>query len=296
MKKYFLLLMLFVLLPISVYADDDIYEINDVDPNTTYNVLNAAFLMEQMYYDGEYNEDLLDSALDGLPMLLLLDDGNVYNYTPSGLRINYYGTAGYGTSVYYAYANTDNLPSNVLDNNNVIGSIYLTIRGNSIDSTYKMSYGETSLIKAKDESVSFNINDISYDYDGEVMYEWIREKDGEYIDLVDDGRYVLDDYSLTISNLNYEDEGDYYLASLLISEEGEMQYYISKPFTLNVTPKLKGDMNKNDKIDLADIIMLLRKYLNGDATEEEVHIGDMDENGSIGLGDIIALLRLYLSN
>lgn len=296
MKKYVLFLMLFILLPISVYADDDIKDVDDIDPNTTYNVLNAAFLMEQVYYDGEYNKELLESALDGLPMLLLLDDENVYTYTPSGVRINYYGTAGSGTSVYYAYPKTDNLPSNIIDNSNVISSKYLTIKGNSVDSTYKMKYGETSLVKKKGESASFSINDILYDYDGEVVFEWVREKDGEYIDLVDDGRYTLDDYSLTISNLNYEDEGNYYLAALLMSEEGELQYYISKPFTLGVTPTLKGDMNKNDKIDLADIIILLRTYLNDNATEEDLKIGDMDENGSIGLNDIITLLRTYLSS
>ena len=53
-------------------------------------------------------------------------------------------------------------------------------------------------------------------------------------------------------------------------------------------------MNKNGKIDLSDVITLLRKYLNDDATEEEVEIGDMDENENIGLKDIIILLRTYL--
>ena len=57
---------------------------------------------------------------------------------------------------------------------------------------------------------------------------------------------------------------------------------------------LKGDMNKNGKIDLADVILLLRRYLGDDATEEELRIGDMDENGSLGLNDIIELLRTYL--
>ena len=56
----------------------------------------------------------------------------------------------------------------------------------------------------------------------------------------------------------------------------------------------KGDMNGNGKIDLADIIILLRKYLNDDATPEEIEIGDMDDNGSIGLKDIIDLLKVYL--
>lgn len=56
----------------------------------------------------------------------------------------------------------------------------------------------------------------------------------------------------------------------------------------------KGDMNKNGNIDLADIIILLKRYLNGNTTNEELVIGDMDENGSIGLRDVILLLKVYL--
>ena len=55
-------------------------------------------------------------------------------------------------------------------------------------------------------------------------------------------------------------------------------------------------MNKNSKIDLADIIILLKKYLNDDATTEEIEMGDMDDNGSIGLKDIIELLKVYLNS
>ena len=58
---------------------------------------------------------------------------------------------------------------------------------------------------------------------------------------------------------------------------------------------MKGDMNNNDKIDLQDIIILLKKYLKSmDTTEDDIEIGDMDENDTIGLKDIILLLRTYL--
>lgn len=57
----------------------------------------------------------------------------------------------------------------------------------------------------------------------------------------------------------------------------------------------KGDMNKNGRIDLSDIIMLLKVYLNGDVTDEELQIGDMDNNTVIGLRDIILLLKEYLN-
>ena len=55
-----------------------------------------------------------------------------------------------------------------------------------------------------------------------------------------------------------------------------------------------GDMNKNGRIDLADIIILLKKYLNDDATNEVIQLGDMNKNGKIDLPDIILLLKKYL--
>ena len=62
-----------------------------------------------------------------------------------------------------------------------------------------------------------------------------------------------------------------------------------------VTEYISGDMNQNGKIDLQDIIILLKKYLGTlTTTEEDKTIGDMDNNGSIGLKDIILLLRTYL--
>ena len=60
---------------------------------------------------------------------------------------------------------------------------------------------------------------------------------------------------------------------------------------------IKGDMNRNGKIDLQDIIILLKKYLGTlTTTDEDKTIGDMDNNGSIGLKDIILLLRTYLGS
>lgn len=62
----------------------------------------------------------------------------------------------------------------------------------------------------------------------------------------------------------------------------------------NTTPVMKGDMNGNGRIDLADIITLLKKYLSDDFTDEEKLTGDMNDNKRIDLADIIALLKAYL--
>ena len=70
---------------------------------------------------------------------------------------------------------------------------------------------------------------------------------------------------------------------------------VDKTIKVKVIDYKKGDMNKNGKIDLQDIIILLKKYLGSlTVTDEDKTIGDMDNNGSIGLKDIILLLRSYL--
>ena len=57
---------------------------------------------------------------------------------------------------------------------------------------------------------------------------------------------------------------------------------------------LKGDLNGNGRIDLADIIILLKAYLTSEDIDEEV--GDINENSRIDLADIIMLLKIYLGN
>ena len=58
---------------------------------------------------------------------------------------------------------------------------------------------------------------------------------------------------------------------------------------------LIGDMNNNNKIDLKDIIVLIKKYLGTDeATDTDILIGDMNHNSKLDLKDIIILIRTYL--
>ena len=104
------------------------------------------------------------------------------------------------------------------------------------------------------------------------------------------GQTLLKDVDYTISYSSNLNVGTAYIS---IYGSGNYTGYVGKTFEIvEFTP---GDMNKNGKIDLADIILLLKKYLNGDATDEEVTIGDMDSDGNIGLKDIIILLKTYLS-
>ncbi len=70
---------------------------------------------------------------------------------------------------------------------------------------------------------------------------------------------------------------------------------LTKTVTSSTNPYIKGDLNKNNKIDLPDVIYLLKRYLGLFAPSvEDIVIGDMDGSGTINLTDIIMLLRLYL--
>ena len=73
--------------------------------------------------------------------------------------------------------------------------------------------------------------------------------------------------------------------------------YRSYKFVINRLPEYpKGDLNKNNRIDLQDIIMLLKLYLGNLEYDPYNEIcGDIDDNGSITLLDVISLLKLYLN-
>lgn len=60
---------------------------------------------------------------------------------------------------------------------------------------------------------------------------------------------------------------------------------------------LKGDLNNNSKVDLKDIISLIKKYLGTDNTSsKDVKVGDMNNNSKIDLKDIILLIKKYLGS
>ena len=58
----------------------------------------------------------------------------------------------------------------------------------------------------------------------------------------------------------------------------------------------KGDLNKNGKIELTDIVEMLKKYLGtgGEITSEELKIVDINNNNKLDLADVILLLKAYL--
>lgn len=263
------------------------------------NVSNAEYdaFLDIVWYDGEFNKNLLDSALEDIGINIELESGYETRFVPNGfsyLNQSVY----YGRNAYQATPDLTGLQNFIKDENNILKNKYIKVYGNENSSLYNFTYDKTSYISNKGDNVALTINGLNTIYDGQVLFMWVKENNGEFTLLEDANKYIIssDGLTLGITNLTRKDSGNYYLTALLTSDVYYSVYYLSKPISLIVNGDiLLGDMNQNDKIDLSDIIILLKKYLSGDATSQELELGDMNGDGNLGLSDIITLLKVYLS-
>ena len=178
------------------------------------------------------------------------------------------------------------------------------------DIDYVVTYGENTNTGYAYIYVN-PVDGSNYTFDDSTEWFWIYPKNVSYDDITINPTSVIYNGSPKEVHVTVVVDGhtllrntDYYLtfsgntsvgtAWARIECIGNYNGILSVPF--EIIEADKGDMNRNGKIDLADIIILLRKYLNDDATPEEIEIGDMDDNGSIGLKDIIDLLKVYLNS
>ena len=89
----------------------------------------------------------------------------------------------------------------------------------------------------------------------------------------------------------------------------DIEYIDGQTFTTNTSNDInlytiiqennleKGDMNLNNRIDIKDIILLIKKYLKTlEITGNDLYLGDMNDNGKIDIKDIILLINTYLIN
>ena len=197
--------------------------------------------------------------------------------------------------------------------------------GSQITPDVTVTYFDTPLVKDVDYTVTYGDNldsgygwvyvhpveGSNYTFDERSNWFWIYVTTVSYDDItinpttitytgtarepsvsvVVEGRTLIKDTDYTVEYSSNVSPGTAYVT---IRAKGNYSGVHSLPF--EIVEADKGDMNGNGKIDLTDIIILLRKYLNDDATPEEIKIGDMDDNGSIGLKDIIDLLKVYLNS
>ena len=259
--------------------------------------------LSTIHYDGLYDEKFINKALYGTGLQVHLDTGAViYD------RITKYTIKNVDTNKYNAFVNMT-LPDYAKDPNDLIKNYAYISAINYPEGTYRYAYdsmeytgkvGTTGKLAIK--SFTPNTYPDSNGQDGQFIFYWFKETENA-LQLIDTNNKYNNETTgrLFINNLNKSDEGTYYagiIALIPYTYYGETFYvtdfYFSKPITLKVDG-IKGDMNQNGKIDLQDIIILLKKYLGTlTTTDEDKTIGDMDNNGSIGLKDIILLLRTYL--
>ena len=142
--------------------------------------------------------------------------------------------------------------------------------------------------------ILFNINPYStgpfgiYSYDGEEILA-----PDEYVDVF---LRLADNSVYANTSGNYS--GDYIFTATNINDSNDTaELKINAKVKLMDNDYLLGDMNTNGKIDLKDIIILIKKYLGTeDSSNEDIVIGDINNNNKLDLKDIILLIKTYLGN
>ncbi len=66
--------------------------------------------------------------------------------------------------------------------------------------------------------------------------------------------------------------------------------------TVSVVNYLKGDMNKDGYINSVDAALIMNRFQNNNATDEEIAIGDIDNNGILNVVDAALVMNMYKNN
>lgn len=138
----------------------------------------------------------------------------------------------------------------------------------NVDAKYTITFnsnngtGETNT-QGIPELVDINLNKNTFEKEGFMFKEWNTKADGSGTSYTDEQMVSLD------KNLT------------LYAQWIKFEYK-------------KGDMNKSGKVELTDVIMLLKLYVNPEnQVSESIMLGDMNNNSKIDLTDVIMLLKYY---
>ena len=113
---------------------------------------------------------------------------------------------------------------------------------------------------------------------------------------------TLDDTELIKQHIMEEvvlDEEQLFLADVDSDGDVDSVDYVKLKNAMNGNSYrfLKGDVNRDGKIELADVTQLIKFYLNTETPDDEqLHLGDMNDDGIINLSDQIALMKIYLGS
>ena len=301
-------------------SNESIFEINpDIyNLNKTYNVLidgdnfldkDYSISIEISYKDNLVYEDNI--TVNGLLL------NNNYRYKIRNMDLRYFKD--YNDSLYqilikvdyiykisgFAYIYPGNIDSELFLGNNL----------KKIDSSFGSGdfHGDLSGYPIK-------LSDIQKDNKIKILYSGSLFDDNKVYtyellyDNSNDNNYSISDKATTIeegnisgfdlnnsgisfeNNLDVSEKNDNYIYTLKILYDDNFVY--QKDIIIRKTIDIEyitGDLNNNKKIDLKDIIILIRKYLGSESyTEDELIIGDMNNNNVLDLKDIILLIKIYL--
>ena len=244
-------------------AVDLVYTVNFYDKyevsETTITDATFDLGLSGIFYDGEYNENLLSEAIEDINLDLDLESGYSYN-----LKVNSYSLLHdkkYSNfDLYYAKPSFDTLPNWITDSNKVLDDAKLPLYGSYNTSDYKFQYKDMKYTKYIGDNATLSIaglnsglEDLFGDHEDGAAFVWIKEKDGVFSVIDDEEKYSLteDGLNLTIKNINKDDEANYYVTALAYYEDyANTFYFLSKPLSLTVNKKVESISFEDEVINL----------------------------------------------
>ena len=92
---------------------------------------------------------------------------------------------------------------------------------------------------------------------------------------------------------------DYYPSFYIYGSQNDKSHFLPKVgfgYEKEETPEfLRGDVDKNGEVKIADVTALINYLLSGDASSINLQAADCDQNGEIKIADVTALINYLLS-
>ena len=142
------------------------------------------------------------------------------------------------------------------------------------------------------KSVSFNQEEVNLDYGKSMKLNVTINPSNTAMDKT--LNYTSSDSSVVSVDKNGNITGRYPGTAIIKVTSVNGKSDEIKVTVTGEAPYIKGDMNHNGKIDLTDILLLIKLYFGKiDSTSYYELVGDMNNNKNIDLTDILLLIKIY---
>ena len=139
------------------------------------------------------------------------------------------------------------------------------------------------------------IEEISQD----MVHRYLSFEDVEII-TEDDKEFIVDEtgqlHLFNKFNIEYIGNAPYYIAGFLTVYKGELEFYPIEVIGEGGDCGIKGDVNNDKEINIADINALTDIVLGASVDECTRWRADVNGDGEVGLGDVNALIDMILSH